>query len=114
MSFRGFSLFTSYRSMRAAATPASATELPTLTIPAPAVVAPVPVPVVLLVLAEPVPVVPPVEPPEVVPPGAVLEVAWAAIDLKLARDREALAAVLQRLLLVAEFHRRPHCYLTSH
>lgn len=83
--------------MRAAATPARATELPTLSMPAPAVVLPVPVPVPLvpLVLAEPVPVVPPVEPPEVEPPGAELELAWAARDLKLAREREALAAVLK-------------------
>lgn len=75
--------------MRAPATAARATEAPALTTEAPAVVVPpVPVPVVP---SEPVPE-PPVEPVE--PPGAVLEVAWAASDLKLAREREALAAVL--------------------
>lgn len=89
-----------YRSMSAAAIPARATELPTLTKPAPAVVVPVPVPVpvpdVPFVFAEPVPVVPPVAPP--VPPGDVLEAAEAARLLKLAREREAFAAVLEDLL----------------
>lgn len=50
---------------------------------------PVPVP-------EPVPVVPPVvEPLE----GAVLEVAFEARDLNSVREREALAAVLEKFLL---------------
>lgn len=55
-------------------------------------------------LAEPVPVVPPVAPPdEEPPPGAVLEEAWAARDLKLARERVALAAVLENEGLAFRF-----------
>lgn len=72
--------------MRAAATPATPKEPPTLTMEPPAVV-PVVVPVP--------PVVVPVEPPEVVePPGAVVAVWVEASCLKAASEREALAAVL--------------------
>lgn len=98
--------------MRAAARPARPREPPTLTMLEPAVVGVVPVPVVppvVLPLAVPVPVVPPVLPvvvlplPEVVPVveppvvpvlGATLAVCPEASCLKAARDREALAAVL--------------------
>lgn len=75
--------------MRAAATPARAKELPTLTMLDPEAAVP------LDVVEPAVPAVPVPEEPPVVVPGAV-EAVWAdASCLNEARDREALAAVLQ-------------------